>query len=262
MEAAAGFPNVGFGPPCIYCVYSDYSAAPTNTLPVPGTPQLVTASGTSNGLTIYVEQTLVNAAGETTPSVSASQALTTSTQGQAVSPQAAYNATGYNNYASTSASGPFYLQNPSPIVLGTPYTFSSPLTTGTATPPVTNTAIGAGTGGSLQLQLYPNAMIGQVNIYYRARPTGWADTTSTSWTNLDAAVQEAAVIWAVMRVLAARQRSAEIPLWRDEFEGKDGNGGMIGDLKESINRRSVAKSGQVRDVRGGYGAGAYPWFMR
>jgi hypothetical protein len=71
----------------------------------------------------------------------------------------------------------------------------------------------------------------------------WADTTANSWTNFDTSGQEAAVIFAVMRVLAARGRAAEAKeIWRPEFES------LIGDLKESLGRRTTPKSGRVRDV--------------
>jgi hypothetical protein len=88
-------------------------------------------------------------------------------------------------------------------------------------------------------------MLGQVNIYYRARPLLWADTTANSWTNLDTMAQEAVILFALNRVLAARQRKDEWKSggWAEEYAT------MIESLKESMNRRTVPASGQVRDVR-------------
>ena len=250
MDACAGFPAVGFGPPQALFIYSDFGSAPGQTLPAPAQVQLAVTSGTSNGAEIEVGVTYVNANGETILSAVADVTPTTIQQGQAITPPSYQNATSYNIYAGA-VGGPYHLQNVSPIALGTPYTIPYPLSTGTATPPVTNTATGAGTGGSTYAQMYPAAMIGQLNIYYRARPLLFADTSTNSWTNLDTSVQEAAIIWAVSRVLMNRQRAAEAKeIWLPMLYGPrlDGEGGMLQSLKESINRRTVPKSGQVRDV--------------
>ena len=242
MDSAAGFPAVGFGPPQAWFTYTDQGYAPTTTLPTPGTPSLSPISGPSNGLTLSVEQTYVSTAGETTPSAAASQAITTAQQGLALSPQGVSNATGYNTYVSVSG-GNYYKQNASPTPLGTPFTIpGTPAVTGTQ-PPVTNTATGSGQGGSMFMQLYPAAMIGQVNIYYKARPQLWADTTVNSWTNLDTSAQEAVVLFAVRRVLAIRGRSAEADrIWKPEYES------LIESMVESLARRTRPKSGRVRDV--------------
>jgi hypothetical protein len=241
MDAAAGFPAVGFGPPQAYFVYQDQSSAPAQTLPPPAQVQLAVTSGTSAGTVIEVGQTYVNANGETTLGPVADITPTGIQQAQTITPPSYQNATSYNVYAGA-VGGPYHLQNATPVALGTSFTIPSPLLAITV-PPVTNTATGAGTGGALSMQLYPAAMIGQVNIYYRARPLLWADTTANSYTNLDSSVQEAAVIWATMRVLVNRQRAAEAKeIWRPEFDA------MIQDLKESINRRTIPKYAQVRDV--------------
>jgi hypothetical protein len=245
FDAAAGQPAIGFGPPQNFFVYADYGQSAASTVPAPSAPTLGLVSGTSNGSTIYVVITLVNANGETTASSSSSISLSsTAYQAFVPTPAGAYNATGFHVYASSSSSGPFYLQDGgSATTLGNPFTIPYPLATGTATPPITNTATGAGTGGSLYMQLYPAATIGQVNIYYKARPLLWADTTTSSFTNLDTSAQEAAILFAVGRVLVNRGRAAEWKeIWQPEYQG------MIDSLKDSQNRRTIAKSGVVRDV--------------
>ena len=107
----------------------------------------------------------------------------------------------------------------------------------------------------ITLQMYPPAMIGQLNIYYRGRPQLWADTTINSSTNLDTQAQEAVILWTCCRVLEAVQRGDESKdIFGPQYEDR------ITKLKDSIARRSVPKSGQVRDVR----ALSYPstpwWF--
>jgi hypothetical protein len=242
MDAAAGFPAVGFGPPQAYFVYQDQGTAPTQTLTVPPQTQLALIAGTSNGTIIEVGVTYTNPNGETTLSAVADITPTTAQQGQVQFPPGQSNANGYNVYAGA-VGGPYYLQNTSPVAMGSPYTIPYPLVTGTANPPSSNTAIGAGTGGALLMQLYPAAMIGQVNIYYRARPSLYADTTALSWTNLDTSAQEAAILYAVMRTLQYRGRSAEAKeIWAPQYKE------LTDDLKESLNRRVIPKSGVVRDV--------------
>lgn len=254
MDAAAGFPAVGFGPPQAFFIYTDQGTAPGTTLPVPGSPTFAilsnssTTPASSNGLTVSLKQTYVSAAGETTPSAISSQAITVTQQAVALSPQGVSNATGYNNYVSVSG-GNYFLQNTGgPIALGTPYTIpGTPLTSGTQ-PPATNTAIGAGTGGAMFMQLYPAAMIGQVNVYHKARPQLWADATATSWTNLDTSMQEAVVTNATVLLLGNRSRLDEAETWRVRFEGANGEGGMMASLLESVKRRTRPKSGRVRNV--------------
>jgi hypothetical protein len=248
MDAAAGFPAVGFGPPQAGFIYQDQGASPNNPLPAPLIPQLSEVSGTSTGVEVYVVITYLNANGETTVSPTANYTPTsTAYQTVVASPQSWSNATTYNVYASTSSSGPFYLQsttaNGGPVTIGNTFTLPGTLLATGTTPPTTNTAIGSGTGGALAMQLYPAAMLGQINIYYRARPQLWADTTSNSWTNLDTMAQEAVVLFAVGRVLATRQRMDEWKsIWEPMYKG------TIEDLKEAMNRRTTPKSGQVRDI--------------
>jgi hypothetical protein len=96
----------------------------------------------------------------------------------------------------------------------------------------------------ITMQLYPPGMIGQVNVYYRGRPQLWADATINSSTNLDTQAQEAVVLWTCCRVLEAVQRGDESKdIFQPQYDAQ------IQKLKESIARRSVPKSGQVRDVR-------------
>jgi len=252
MDAAAGFPAVGFGPPQAYFIYQDAGTAPTTTLPVPPQAVLAVQPGTSPGTIVEVGVTYTSSAGETTLSPVSDITPNTAQVAQAQSPPGVSNATGYNVYAGA-VGGPYYLQNAAPITLGVPFNLPTPLLTVTP-PPGSNTATGAGTGGAMFMQLYPSAMVGQVNVYYRARPQLWADTTTNSWTNLDSSAQEAVVLFTVIRLLGNRGRSAETDSWRKEYEA------LISDLRESIGRRTNPRSGQVRDVRGrGYPSG--PWFL-
>ena len=244
FDYCQGFPSTTFGPPDAFFVYQDAGTAPGNALTPPDPPLVGPTAGQSDGVAIEIVTTLVNAVGETVPS---GLTVITPDVTQTVyiaSPPAQSNATGWNVYAGEF--GGYTLQNASPLTLGQPYTLPYPLVTGTAQPPSANTAIGSGTGGELRMQLYPAASIGQVNIYYRARPQLWADASSTSYTNLDTSAQEAAIIFATMRVLVNRQRGDEAKsLWQPEYEA------MIADLKGSVGRRIGPKSGIVRDVSGG-----------
>lgn len=243
MDAAAGFPAVGFGPPQAYFVYMDRGTAPSQTLSVPAAPVLSVVTGTSNGVAVEVGNTYVNPNGETTLSAVASITPTATQAARVGSPAGHSNATGYNTYAGV-VGGPYYKQNTTTTALGSTFTIPNPRLAVTQ-PPGTNTAIGAGTGGAMHMQLYPAAIIGQVNVYYRARPLLWADTTTASWTNLDTSAQEAAIIFATGRVLMSRGRADEWKsIWQPEFEA------IVGDLKETLNRRTTPRSGQVRDVTG------------
>lgn len=242
MDAAAGFPAVGFGPPQAYFVYQDEGYASTNALPAPAAPVLSTIAGTSAGTEIEVVITYTNANGETTKSAVADITPTTAQQAVVATPQSYGNATGYHVYAGA-VGGPYYQQDGgTATALGTSFTIPNPLVASGTQPPVSNTATGLGQGGSQQMQLYPAAMVGQVNIYYKARPQLWADATNTSYTNLDSSAQEAVVLFAVQRTLMYRGRGDEVGPWRSEYEA------MIADLKETINRRTIPKSGRVRDV--------------
>ncbi len=255
MDAAAGFPAVGFGPPQAYFIYQDSGQASSNALPVPSAPTLSTVTGTSAGTKIEVVTTYTNANGETPQSAVADLTPTTVQQVSVATPKSVSNATGYNIYAGA-AGGPYYLQNTSgAIALGTSYTIPNPIVSSGTQPPSSNTATGVGQGGALTMQLYPSAMVGQVNVYYRARPLLWADTGTSSYTNLDSSAQEAVVLFTTMRVLQHRGRPGEaVQIWKPEYEA------MIADLHESINRRTQAKSSQVRDVRDRSYPSA-PWWM-
>jgi hypothetical protein len=261
MDAAAGFPAVGYGPPQAAFVYQDQGTAPTTTLPTPDAAAFAYQSGTSNGVAYTVVLTYTNAAGETSAGATSSYSPSTTEQGVVNSPAGVSNATGYNVYVGTSA-GPYYLQNTSPIALGSTYTLPGTPTLSGTQPPATNTATGAGTGGALWLQLYPAAMIGQVNVYYKARPQLWADTTTNSWTNLDTSAQQAAVLFGVICVLYNRGRGDEAKqLWEPQYKDMVGDGSeKPGSLTAALNRRTVARSGQVRDVRDRSFPSA-PWWL-
>ena len=103
------------------------------------------------------------------------------------------------------------------------------------------------------LQLYPSAMIGQLNVYGRMRPQLWADATVNSWTNLDTSMQEAVVLWATYRVLRNRSRYDDAKDYLTEFEA------MMTSLAESALRRTRPQSGIVRDVSGPGLSGAPFW---
>lgn len=258
MDFAAGFPALGYGPPNKALIYTDQGYAPTTTLPAPAAPVCALQTGTSTKTSLVIKLTYVNAAGETIPGSTTTQALALTQQAVVLSPQGISNATGYNVYV-YDGSSTYWLQNTSPVALGTPYTIpTTPLTSGTAAPS-SNTATGSGQGGSQFLQLFPPAMIGQLNIYYRARPQLWADATSTSWTNLDTSMQEAVVVWATYRTLRNRSRYDDANDYLRDFQGADGESGMIGSLKQDIMRRTRPKSSVVRDVTGLGLSGAPLW---
>ena len=251
MDFAAGFPAVGTGPPNKAFIYTDQGTAPTTTLPTPAAPVFAIAAGTSTVTSLDTVLTYTSPAGETTPSTSTVQAIATSQQGVVLSPQGYSNAAGYNVYVKSG--GTYWLQNSTPVALGTPYTIpTTPLTSGTAAPS-TNTATGSGTGGAMFLQLYPSAMIGQLNVYGRMRPQLWADATTNSWTNLDTSMQEAVVTWATYRTLRNRSRYDDAKDYLADF------GTMIESLKETAMRRTRPQAGQVRDVNGLGMSGAPLW---
>jgi hypothetical protein len=267
MDAAAGFPAVGFGPPQYYLLYQDEGSNPNTTLPPPPPALVVAVAGNSNGLPLAFVLTYVNANGETTASQPPTVLTPLKNQSVSVfSPPAEANATGWNCYVSENG-GPFYLNNPTPIALGTPWVFQEvarwdyaawdeaiwPGTYSMIKPPTENTATGVGQGGTLYMQVYPAAMIGQVNVYYRARPLLWADTSSSSWTNLDTMAQELAIIEGCIRTLKNRSRMDEVDAWVSERDNK------ITELSEAIARRTRPKSGVVRDVRDRAYPGS-PWW--
>ena len=109
--------------------------------------------------------------------------------------------------------------------------------------------------GVMQLQMYPQAMLGQLNVYYRARPVLWDPANNLSTTNLDSMFQEAVVLWTVARVLEGRGRSGEAKdIWEPQIQRK------MEELKARINRRTNPKSGRVRDVTNrGYPSGPWGW---
>jgi hypothetical protein len=112
-------------------------------------------------------------------------------------------------------------------------------------------------GGTMEMQMYPAAMTGQLNVYYRARPFPWTLTSSggnDQVSNIDPSMQEAVIIWTMMRVLENRGRRDDSRGYQDEFKE------MIEDLKSTAAKRTAPKSGVVRDVRGrGYPAGPWGW---
>lgn len=120
-----------------------------NCTSTPSAPTLSTSTtgGSIASGTVYVKITYVNAAGETLPSLQATQATTGSTStvtvAAPVNPSSntipsVGNITGYNVYAAETTS--VVLQNTTPIPYSQSYTITS-LVTGTASPPTTNTAI-------------------------------------------------------------------------------------------------------------------------
>lgn len=108
----------------------------------------------------------------------------------------------------------------------------------------------------INIQLYPPAMLGQLNVYYRGRPTVWADTSVNSFTNLDTMAQEAVILWTCCRMLEAVQRSDESKdIFGPQYDAR------IEKLRDSMARRSVPKSAMVTDVRSySYPPGWPPWY--
>jgi hypothetical protein len=97
------------------------------------------------------------------------------------------------------------------------------------------------------MQLYPAAMLGQINLYYRARPQLWSTTVNggNNGTNLDTSMQEAVVLWTVGMVLCARDRADEADrTWFPKFKDK------MEELDALSKRRTNPKTGQVRDITG------------
>jgi hypothetical protein len=244
FDYCQGFPSTTFGPPDAFFIYQDAGTAPGNALTPPEAPIMGLTDGQSDGLAIEVVTTYVNPVGETVPSGLSVLTPSVSQTILVASPPGQSNASGWNVYAGEF--GGYTLQNASPLNLGDTFTLSYPLITGTVQPPSSNTAIGSGTGGELRMQIYPAASLGQVNVYYRARPQLWADASPLSWTNLDTSQQEAAIIFATIRTLQSRQRADEAKaVWQPEYEA------MVADLKETVGKRIGPKSGIVRDVSGG-----------
>lgn len=113
-----------------------------NALIPPTAPGVSAVAGTSTvAQTIYVVTTYLNgSAGQTTVSPQSGVALTTAQQAQVVSPAAAVNAVNYDVYAGTVSGGPYYLQNASPVTIGTNFTIPGTLLTATAPPTANSTA--------------------------------------------------------------------------------------------------------------------------
>ena len=257
MDFAAGFPGIGAGPPTKYMLTQDYGTGPNGSLPAPQTPYVSVVGGTSSpAQTIYTVTTYVNPSGESvgSPFSPAGVALSTTQQGLVSQPPPYGNASGWNCYVATSPLGPFYRQNLATLPFGVAYapaTFTIPgtLLTGTAQPPNVGTAAYP-SGGFLTMQLYPPGMLGQVNAYYRGRPTLWADTSGNSYTNLDTLAQEAVIVWALMRVLEHRGRADEaFELYAPMLDNENPNQpGLLQRLREQIQQRTAPKTGRVRDV--------------
>ena len=254
MDFAAGFPAVGYGPPAYYFVTQDFGTGPAGNLPPPGTSILTATSGASTGGTLYVVETYVNPSGETLPGDQNYQGITTSEQVLVGSPEVFANVTGYNVYASWTDGGPYQKQNSSPILIGNTYTIPGTLNS-LGTPPTSSTA-SYPSGGFITIQVYPSAMLGQVNVYFHARSLLWADATTGSYTNLDTMAQEAVILWTCCRVLENRQRGDEaLQIFQPQFQAK------IEELKLAMQRRQAPKSSTVRNVRDlSLPAGAPFWY--
>jgi hypothetical protein len=241
MDFAAGYPGVGAGPPTAFLLTSDFGTGPSGSLPAPQTPIIGQVGGVSTTTApIYAVTTYVNPAGESTASLQSQPCvLTGEFQAQVSSPPQMGNSTGYRVYASTNNGGPYFFQGSAAI--GSPVTLSDPLNTAGMPPTVATASYPS--GGFMVMQLYPPAMAGQVNLYYRGRPALWADTTANSFTNLDSMAQEAAILWAMCRVLENRGRGDEA---KDIYMPQLAE--TIEEIKTAMQRRLVPKSGQVRDV--------------
>lgn len=110
---------------------------------------------------------------------------------------------------------------------------------------------------AMTMQVYPPAMAGQINLYYRARPFIWGDASSGSSSNIDSMAQEAVILWTCARALEARGRGDEAKtIFTPQYDAK------IAELKETIARRVAPKSGQVRDVMSMSWPGRPPWYRR
>lgn len=115
----------------------------------PAAPTLTAVSGGSLAAgTVYVKTTLVTVTGQTLPSTETSIVVTASEGVQVSAPSSLLgpDIVGWNVYAAD-ASGSEVLQNTSPLTLGAAYTIDT-LTTGTASPPTTNTATTPGSLGA------------------------------------------------------------------------------------------------------------------
>ncbi len=242
MDNAAGFPAVGFGPPTAFFLYQDFGTGPAGNLAPPPQRQLTTAAGTSDGYNAFVCSTYGNDFGESLPSLVSFAVISPTEIGQYEAPPPYGNAKLYTVYAASNPNGPFLKQG-----TGVPGDsgFTLPVVLADGNPAPTIATASAPSGGSMAMQLYPAAMQGQVNLYYRARPQLWADTSSTSFTNLDTLAQEAVILWTCCRVLENRQRADESQsIFMPQFNQR------VEEIKEKIQKRTTVKWGQVRDVTG------------
>lgn len=142
-----------------------------STLAAPGTPSLSTVSGTSPGTEVEVVTTYTTSYGETVPSGKADKTPTTSEQVACASPSSESYATGWNCYAGEPG-GPYYLQNTSPIAIGTAFTIPGTLVTDSANPPA------ASPGTEVEV------VTTYVNAYGETTPSSPADETPTTTENI------------------------------------------------------------------------------
>jgi hypothetical protein len=115
------------------------------------------------------------------------------------------------------------------------------------------------TNGTMEMQMYPAAMIGQLNVYYRGRPQPWTLTntgTNLAASNIDPEMQEAIVVGTTSLVLKNRGRGGEAKeIWDPQYEA------LVESMKETAGKRVGPKSGQVRDMTGrGYPSSPWGWF--
>ena len=108
------------------------------------------------------------------------------------------------------------------------------------------------TNGNQIIQLYPPAISGQINLYYRARPIIFSDTLNST-TNIDPQAQENIILWTCARIMEAREKYPIAKLFMDQYDKN------IENDKDIIQRRSAPKSGQVRDVTSQGRPGMPPW---
>jgi hypothetical protein len=273
MDFCAGFPAVGAGPPSAFMLISDQGTGPLGSLPAPQTPLVTALAGgltTADTVTVqttYVSQPSVSSATiqESLPSPSSPPlALAAGETVEVTSPPPYGNAIGYRVYlasAQQATSGAVYTGTYVP--LGQSFTITAPWVFGGAAP-VTSTA-SYPSGGSIAMQLYPPAMVGQLNTYFRARPRLWADTTASSFTNADTLVQEACILFGCMRVLENRGRGDEAAqIFAPQLGAQQPDGswtGIMGTLLQQIQRRSTPKTGRVTDIMSlTYGTNM-PWWI-
>jgi hypothetical protein len=115
--------------------------------------------------------------------------------------------------------------------------------------PPTSYFVFADQNGTQIMQLYPAAMLGQLNVYYRARPIAWtllSNGTDGVSTNLDPSAQEAVILWTCARVCQMRGRLADA----GTFDTACTTLAPPIDLVSTLQRRTEPRSGQVRDLGG------------